>query len=132
MGARHLQGFGLGRNRLGQFVRVAAPAPGFAVERVAGHGRDGDQRKFVGAGLGQLQFHAVALLALQYVGPADRLAIRAGLTTRSDVAMRRGTDAETIDRVNAEDNARATALDLSYDSDTRVSDDGKSTPKDNQ
>ncbi|MCG9083947.1 phage portal protein [Laribacter hongkongensis] len=63
---------------------------------------------------------------------ADRLAIRAGLTTRSDVAMRRGTDAETIDRVNAEDNARATALDLSYDSDTRVSDDGKSTPKDNQ
>ncbi|MBI3143812.1 MAG: phage portal protein [Pseudogulbenkiania sp.] len=54
---------------------------------------------------------------------ADRLAVRSGFTSRSEVALKRGNDAETIDQETAADNARADELQLSYDSDPRVRDD---------
>ena len=45
--------------------------------------------------------------------------VRAGFTSRSEVALRQGYDAELIDSENAADNARADGLGLSYDSDAR-------------
>ncbi len=54
---------------------------------------------------------------------ADRLAVRSGFTSRSEVALKRGADAETIDTENAADNARADGLGLAYDSDPRQRDD---------
>jgi lambda family phage portal protein len=50
---------------------------------------------------------------------AQREAIRAGLTTRSDVVAEQGASAEDIDQQQADDNARADALGLRYDSDGR-------------
>ena len=50
---------------------------------------------------------------------AHREAVRAGFRSRSEVVSELGEDAEVIDRENAEDNARADALGLTYDSDAR-------------
>ena len=50
---------------------------------------------------------------------ARRMEVRAGFTSRSEVALRQGYDAELIDSENAADNARADGLGLSYDSDAR-------------
>ncbi len=52
---------------------------------------------------------------------ADKAAIRSGLTSRSAVLSARGENAEVIDQENAEDNARADQLGLTYDSDGRTS-----------
>ena len=46
--------------------------------------------------------------------------VRAGFTSRSEVALRQGYDAELIDAENAADIARADALGLAYDSDPRA------------
>lgn len=53
---------------------------------------------------------------------ADRLAVRAGFTSRTEVALKRGSDAEAIDLENQADNARADQYGLNYDSDPRVRD----------
>ena len=45
--------------------------------------------------------------------------VRAGFTSRSKVVAEKGDDVETIDRENAEDNARADRLGLVYDTDPR-------------
>ncbi len=50
---------------------------------------------------------------------ASREAIRAGLTSRSAEVSERGEDAEVIDQEQADDNTRADALGLTYDSDGR-------------
>lgn len=50
---------------------------------------------------------------------ADKAAIRAGFTSRSDVVSEYGEDAEAIDQQQADDNARADKLGLRYDSDGR-------------
>ena len=60
----------------------------------------------------------------QWVDPqkefnALKLAIRAGLTSRSEAISSFGYDAEEIDREIAADNARAHALRLVFDSDPR-------------
>lgn len=52
---------------------------------------------------------------------ADQKAMRNGLTSRQAVVGERGEDAEDIDRQQAEDNKRADALGLKYDSDGRQS-----------
>lgn len=51
--------------------------------------------------------------------PAARDAIRAGLSSRSEELRMRGLDPEQIDQENADDNARADAAGLKYDSDGR-------------
>jgi capsid protein len=51
---------------------------------------------------------------------ARRMEVRAGFTSRSEVALRQGYDAELIDAENAADIARADALGLAYDSDARA------------
>jgi len=48
-----------------------------------------------------------------------KLAIRAGLMSRSEVISGNGYDAEDVDREIAADNARADALGLVFDSDAR-------------
>ena len=48
-----------------------------------------------------------------------KLAIRAGLTSRSEAISAYGYDAEDVDREIAADNARADALGLIFDSDPR-------------
>lgn len=50
---------------------------------------------------------------------ADEKAIAAGLTSRKRITLRRGEDADEIDAEQAEDNARADRLKLSYTSDGR-------------
>lgn len=50
---------------------------------------------------------------------ADRLAIRAGLTSRTQKILATGEDPEQVDREIAEDNARADRLGLVLDSDPR-------------
>ena len=60
----------------------------------------------------------------QWVDPqkefnAMKLAIRAGLTSRSEAISAYGYDAEDVDREIATDNARADALGLVFDSDPR-------------
>lgn len=50
---------------------------------------------------------------------ARRMEVRAGFTSRAEVALRQGYDAELIDAENAADNKRADSLGLSYDSDAR-------------
>jgi len=50
---------------------------------------------------------------------ADRDEVRGGLSSRSQKVAQRGYDPAEIDRENAEDNARADALGLGYDSDGR-------------
>jgi lambda family phage portal protein len=50
---------------------------------------------------------------------AQKAAIRAGLTTRAAAVSEQGEDAEEIDAEQANDNARADALGLVYDSDAR-------------
>jgi lambda family phage portal protein len=45
--------------------------------------------------------------------------VRSGFTSRSKVVAEKGDDVETIDRENAEDNARADQLGLVYDTDPR-------------
>lgn len=50
---------------------------------------------------------------------ARRMEVRAGFTSRAEVALRQGYDSEMIDAENAADNARADSLGLSYDSDAR-------------
>jgi capsid protein len=50
---------------------------------------------------------------------AMKLAIRAGLTSRSEAISAYGYDAEDVDREIAADNARADALGLVFDSDPR-------------
>jgi capsid protein len=52
---------------------------------------------------------------------ASEKLIRAGLTTRSAVVSEQGEDSEQIDDEQAADNARADALGLRYDSDSRQS-----------
>jgi lambda family phage portal protein len=47
----------------------------------------------------------------------DILEVRAGFTTRSAKAAKRGHDAERVDRINADDSSRARAAGLVYDSD---------------
>lgn len=59
-----------------------------------------------------------------YVNPvqeeeANNMAIRNGTDTRARVAARKGYDVRAIDTEQAQDNARADALALSYDSDGR-------------
>ncbi|WP_253306904.1 phage portal protein [unidentified bacterial endosymbiont] len=51
---------------------------------------------------------------------ARRMEVRAGFTSRSEVALRQGYDAELIDAENAADNARVDAWGLQYDSDPRL------------
>ena len=48
-----------------------------------------------------------------------KLAIRAGLMSRSEAISGNGYDAEDVDREIAADNARADALGLVFDSDAR-------------
>lgn len=48
---------------------------------------------------------------------SEKMAIRNGFTSRAQVVAGRGGDAETVDRENAEDKARAQSLGLVYDSD---------------
>ena len=50
---------------------------------------------------------------------AAKNSVRSGFSSRSKVVAERGDDIETIDRENAEDNARADRLKLVYDSDPR-------------
>ncbi len=50
---------------------------------------------------------------------AQKLAIRAGLTSRSASILKQGEDPEQVDEENAADNARADALGLQYDTDPR-------------
>src|SRR5690606_24019512 len=50
---------------------------------------------------------------------ADRLAIRAGLTSRTQKILETGEDPEQVDQEIAEDNARADRLGLVLDSDPR-------------
>lgn len=52
---------------------------------------------------------------------SQRQAIRSGLTSRAAVVSEHGEDAEEIDREQADDNARADELGLTYDSDARTS-----------
>ncbi len=54
-----------------------------------------------------------------------QMEIAAGLTSRSEVALRSGYDAEQIDEENAEDNARAELLGLHYGPTATVADDDK-------
>lgn len=69
----------------------------------------------------------------EMISPKDELpplieAIRAGITTRSEVVRRQGYDPEAIDLENAADNARADSLGLMYDSDSRYrADNGANT-----
>lgn len=55
---------------------------------------------------------------------AEKDAIRDGFTSRSAVVSEHGEDAEAIDQQQADDNARADALKLRYDSDGRTSPSG--------
>lgn len=60
----------------------------------------------------------------EMISPRDEVpyigeAIRNGLTTRSEELRKRGYDPEKVDQENAEDNARADALGLKFDSDAR-------------
>jgi len=52
---------------------------------------------------------------------SKKMEVRAGFTSRSEVVLRGGYDAEMIDEEVAADNARADRLDLIYDSDPRRS-----------
>jgi len=54
---------------------------------------------------------------------AAKHAVRCGFSSRSKIVAEKGDDVETIDRENAEDNARADGLNLVYDTDPR-----KTTP----
>lgn len=59
-----------------------------------------------------------------YINPvqdveADKAAIRAGFTSRTDVVAEYGEDAEQVDRQIAEDNKRADELNLQLDTDPR-------------
>lgn len=54
---------------------------------------------------------------------ADKMAVRAGFTSRSAVQLRRGEDPDTIDRENMEDNARADRMGLTFATDPRQRDD---------
>ena len=51
---------------------------------------------------------------------AARAAIRSGFTSRSAIVSEQGEDAQVIDQQQAEDNERADALGLEYDSDGRT------------
>jgi lambda family phage portal protein len=55
---------------------------------------------------------------------AEKMAVRSGFKSRSQVIAGQGGDIETVDRETAEDNARADRLGLIYDTDPR-----KITPK---
>ncbi|MCK9362125.1 MAG: phage portal protein [Syntrophales bacterium] len=50
---------------------------------------------------------------------ADQMAVRNGFKSRSAIIAKSGGDAETVDREISEDNSRADALGLIYDSDPR-------------
>lgn len=63
---------------------------------------------------------------------AQRSAVRAGFTTRSAVVAEQGEDAEAIDQEQASDNARADALQVSYDSDGRRALSGRATAQGSQ
>jgi capsid protein len=59
-----------------------------------------------------------------YINPvqdieASKEAVRNGFSTRSAEVSERGEDAEVIDQQQAQDNARADALGIRYDSDGR-------------
>ncbi len=58
-----------------------------------------------------------------------QMEIAAGLTSRSEVVLRSGYDAEQIDQENAEDNARAQRLGLHYASTATVLPDDPEEPK---
>ena len=62
---------------------------------------------------------------------AEQLAIRSGLKSRAESVAERGRDVEEIDREISEDNSRADALGLIYDSDPRRhgKDNSKTTEK---
>ena len=61
-----------------------------------------------------------------------KLAIRAGLISRSEAISGNGYDAEDVDREIAADNARADALGLVFDSDARHDQASASHPTDVQ
>ena len=61
-----------------------------------------------------------------------KLAIRAGLMSRSEAISGNGYDAEDVDREIAADNARADALGLVFDSDARHGQAPVSAPSDTQ
>jgi len=68
-----------------------------------------------------------------YINPvqdvnAQKLAIRAGLTSRSASVLKQGEDPEQVDQENAADNTRADGLGLQYDSDPRARDVAGDTP----
>jgi lambda family phage portal protein len=63
---------------------------------------------------------------------AMKLAIRAGLMSRSEAISGNGYDAEDVDREIAADNARADALGLVFDSDARHGQAPVSAPSDTQ
>ncbi len=68
-----------------------------------------------------------------YINPvqdieAARASVRAGFSSRQDEVSERGEDAEVIDGAQAEDNKRADALGLKYESDGRVPLNGKGAP----
>ena len=52
---------------------------------------------------------------------AQKIAVRSGFKSRTEVVSEQGFDSEQIDDENAADNRRADSLDLSYDSDSRGS-----------
>jgi capsid protein len=69
----------------------------------------------------------------EYINPtqdvaAKKEAIRNGLTSRSAAVSELGEDATVIDAQQAADNARADALNLTYDSDGRKPSKGPSAP----
>lgn len=53
---------------------------------------------------------------------AEQMAVRNGFKSRAQVVAERGGDVETVDREQAEDNARADEMGLLYDSDPRQTD----------
>ncbi len=50
---------------------------------------------------------------------AEQMAVRNGFKSRAQVIASQGGDIETVDKENAEDNARADSLGLVYDTDPR-------------
>ena len=58
-----------------------------------------------------------------------KLAIRAGLMSRSEAISGNGYDAEDVDREIASDNARADALGLVFDSDARHDQHAQAVPE---
>jgi capsid protein len=54
--------------------------------------------------------------------------VRAGFSTRSDICKQKGTDRQTVDKKQAEDDASADGAGLKYDSDGRQPESGAAAP----